>query len=138
MNELSMNKSWQYVAVWVFGFLLVHASASGQGTNQARGLHWYDGRSLTVEGKGWPETKEFYDRLPARAEKIVRPAVWSLSQDSAGIAIRFVTDASAISARWTLRRERLAMPHMPASGVSGVDLYVRDQRQMALARRWSA
>jgi lysophospholipase L1-like esterase len=55
----------------------------------------------------------------------VRPAVWNLSHDSAGLCARFITDATAISARWTLRKESLAMPHMPASGVSGVDLYVK-------------
>ena len=55
----------------------------------------------------------------------MRGAVWGLGEDSAGMSIRFVTDATAISARWTLRRERLAMPHMPASGVSGLDLYVK-------------
>lgn len=36
---------------------------------------------------------------------------------------RFQTDASAIHVRYTLRSERLAMPHMPATGVSGIDLY---------------
>jgi hypothetical protein len=41
------------------------------------------------------------------------------------MAVRFVTDATAISVRWTVRKESLAMSHMPASGVSGVDLYVR-------------
>jgi hypothetical protein len=34
-----------------------------------------------------------------------------------------VTDATAIQARWTLTSDRLAMPHMPATGVSGLDLY---------------
>ena len=28
---------------------------------------------------------------------------------------------------WTLRKPQLAMAHMPASGVSGVDLYVREK-----------
>ena len=93
-------------------------------TNSSR---WRDARELALEGKGWNDTKDFYDRLPARAEKNVRPPVWNLSRDSAGMCVRFVTDASAISARWTLRKESLAMPHMPASGVSGVDLYVRDK-----------
>jgi len=96
-------------------------------TSQPAVLQWFDARALTVEGKGWTDTRQFYDRLPARAEGTVRAAVWGLSQDSAGLAVRFVTDATAISARWTLRRERLAMAHMPASGVSGVDLYVRDK-----------
>jgi hypothetical protein len=82
---------------------------------------------LIIERRGWPDTKDFYDRLPARAEKLVRQNVWNLGHDSAGMCVRFVTDATTISARWTLRRESLAMPHMPATGVSGLDLYVRGQ-----------
>ena len=122
-----MKKSWQKVMFSGLGCLLVQANASAQPTNQAGGLQWHDARDLAVEGKGWTETKQFYDRWPARAEGTVRKAVWSLGQDSAGLAVRFVTDATAISARWTLRHEQLAMPHMPASGVSGVDLYVKDK-----------
>ncbi len=110
-------------------FLCAFASpgALAQATNQDAGLEWTDARTLTVEGKGWQDTTHIYDRWPARAEATLRAAVWSLGQDSAGLAVRFVTDATAVSARWTLRRERLAMPHMPASGVSGLDLYVRDR-----------
>ena len=55
----------------------------------------------------------------------MRAPVWSLSHDSAGMCVRFTTDASAIAVRWTVRKESLAMSHMPASGVSGVDLYAR-------------
>ncbi len=120
-----MNKCWQMVIIPVIGCLLVQAKAFGQATNQVGGLQWFDAHALAVEGKGWPQTKHFYDRWPARAEAMLRAAVWDLGQDSAGMSIRFVTDATAISARWTLRRERLAMPHMPASGVSGLDLYVK-------------
>ena len=92
-----------------------------------KGLLWYDIKHLGVEGRGWDEsqTKEFYDRLPAKAEKVVRPPVWGLSRHSAGMYVRFVTDATSISARWTLRSASLAMNHMAATGVSGLDLYVR-------------
>jgi lysophospholipase L1-like esterase len=41
------------------------------------------------------------------------------------MCVRFVTDAAHIAARWTLRFERLAMEHMPATGVSGLDLYAK-------------
>src|SRR5690606_17509959 len=79
------------------------------------------------EGKGWRETKAPYDRLPAAAENVVRAPVWNFAQDSAGLYFRFVTDADSLRARWRLRKpNRLAMPHMAASGVSGLDLYVRD------------
>ena len=120
-----MNKCWRMVILAGIGWLLAGAGAAGQGTNQAGGLQWHDARELGVEGKGWVETKHFYDRWPAGAEAKLRGAVWSLGEDSAGLAVRFVTDATSISVRWTLRRERLAMAHMPASGVSGVDLYVK-------------
>lgn len=94
---------------------------------------WYDIRDLGVEGRGWTETKEFYDRLPAKAEGVVRDPVWGLSRHSAGMCVRFVSDATSISARWTLRNSMLAMPHMPATGVSGLDLYARNDQG---AWRW--
>lgn len=86
---------------------------------------WYDIRDLGVEGQGWTETKSPFDRLPAKAEGIVRQAVWNLSRDSTGLCVRFVTDSPTIEARWTLNKALLAMPHMPATGVSGLDLYAR-------------
>ncbi|SFI29590.1 SGNH/GDSL hydrolase family protein [Planctomicrobium piriforme] len=88
---------------------------------------WYDVSTLPLEGQGWTDTASRYDRLPARAEAMVRPAVWSLAQNSAGLSVRFITDATKIRARWTLRSDRIAMSHMAATGVSGVDLYVRSE-----------
>ena len=89
------------------------------------GVLWYDARQLVIEGQGWQDTKAPYDRLPAKAESEVREAVWSLSRHSAGICVRFATDAQTLQARWTLTSSRLEMPHMPATGVSGLDLYVK-------------
>ena len=67
----------------------------------------------------------FYDRLPARAQKTVTPGVWGNSRHSAGMAFRLVTDAPTVKVRWGVRNASLAMPHMPATGVSGVDVYRR-------------
>jgi lysophospholipase L1-like esterase len=103
-------------------------TAAAQTTPAETSLRWFDARELCVEGKGWADTSDFYDRLPAKAQGVVRPPVWNLSRDSAGMSVRFTTDATAISVRWTLRQASLAMSHMPASGVSGVDLYVRQRR----------
>lgn len=88
---------------------------------------WYDIRLLGLEGQGWAEAelKAPFDRLPARAEGRVRGPVWNLSRQSAGLCVRFVTDAPTIRARWTVTSDRLAMPHMPATGVSGLDLYAK-------------
>ncbi len=87
---------------------------------------WYKAKLLGIEGKGWSETESDYDRLPMRAKGIVRKPVWELSQSSAGIYVRFNTDASSVNVRWTLTNKDLDMPHMPATGVSGIDLYARD------------
>lgn len=89
---------------------------------------WYDCRDLVVEGKGWDDTKAPYDRLPVKAEGKVTSSVWGLSHHSAGMCIPFTTDASSIEVRWDLLPDRgLSMPHMPATGVSGVDLYSKDK-----------
>lgn len=87
---------------------------------------FFDVRPLGVEGQGWSDLAAPFDRLPAKAEKLVRKEVWDLSRHSAGQAVRFRTDATTITARWTLTSPRLDMPHMPATGVSGLDLYTRD------------
>jgi hypothetical protein len=88
---------------------------------------WYDIAHLNLEGRGWAQTESFYDRLPAKAKGVVREPVWKLGYDSAGMCVRFVTDATIIQARWTLRSETLALPHMPATAVSGLDLYVKTE-----------
>ncbi len=95
-------------------------------STETQGVRWYDIRQLGVEGQGWMEVASPYDRLPEKASGVVRDAVWNLSRDSAGMAVRFVTEATAIHARWTLTKPRLEMPHMPATGVSGLDLYAKD------------
>lgn len=86
---------------------------------------WFDIRQLGVEGRGWEDTKAFYDRLPAGAEVKVRKPVWNLSRDSAGLCVRFITDATTIRARWALTESWLYLPNMTAIGKSGLDLYVK-------------
>jgi hypothetical protein len=94
---------------------------------------WHDCKDLVVEGKGWADTRSFYDRLPAKAEGKVTPSVWGLSHHSAGMCVPFTTDAASIHVRWTLlEKGNLSMPHMPATGVSGVDVYSQDK-----SGRWS-
>lgn len=119
---------WPLTAILLLG-LAGAIPGFAQPTGDAARWQWRDARELAVEGKGWTDTRDFYDRLPARAESLVRAPVWNLSRDSAGISVRFVTEAATIAAQWQLRREALAMPHMPATGVSGLDLYVKEQGQ---------
>ncbi len=90
------------------------------------GIAWYDVCQWGVEGRAWSDTERYFDRLPGRAKGKVRDAVWSLSRHSAGMAARFEADAQAIHVRYRLLSGNVAMPHMPATGVSGVDLYAAD------------
>jgi len=50
-------------------------------------LDWHDAKTLTVEGLGYREVKSPYDRLPARAEHVIRQEVWDLSRDSSGVVV---------------------------------------------------
>jgi lysophospholipase L1-like esterase len=77
-----------------------------------------------IEGQGWrdKDIQNPYDRLPAESEKSVRKAVWDLSRNSAGLMIRFRASTDKIVVRYAVSG-RQSMPHMPATGVSGVDLY---------------
>lgn len=93
----------------------------------AQNIKWWNPKASEVnvlEGQGFPgKVKSFYDRLPAGSEGVVRDAVWGLSRNSAGLVIRFRTNAGNIRVRYGVTSNRHAMPHMPATGVSGVDLY---------------
>ena len=98
---------------------------------------WRDVTEWGVEGRGWAdqERKRWFDRFPAKAEGKVTKAVWNLSRHSAGMIVRFKTDATTIRSKWKLLSSRLGMPHMPPSGVSGLDLYARDAKGQW---RWAA
>ncbi|MEP6755825.1 MAG: SGNH/GDSL hydrolase family protein [Chthonomonadales bacterium] len=86
---------------------------------------WHNVEEWGLEGKGWLDTERFYDRFPARAKSMVPDNVWNLSRQSAGMYVRFRTDSPNIKLRMDLLSSSLALPHMPATGVSGFDLYAR-------------
>ncbi len=91
-------------------------------------LAWHDVTQWGVEGRAFAdmERKKWFDRLPAVADGKVTAAVWGLSRDSAGMMVRFKTDATVLWANYTLSKERLAGANMTAIGASGLDLYARD------------
>src|SRR4051794_33652108 len=63
--------------------------------------------------------------MPDTAEKALPAPVLGRSTHTAGWGVRFRTDATKIPARWETTNKTLALPRMPATGVSGLDLYVR-------------
>ncbi len=77
-------------------------------------------------GQAWPGETEGYQRLPPRFQKIARPAVWKLSQNGAGVYLRFFSDSPEIAVRYAFDGPK-SMPHFPETGVSRPDLYRRNQ-----------
>lgn len=88
---------------------------------------WYNAAELNIEGKGFADTKTPYDRLPAKAEKLVPEGVWSRSMNSAGMSVSFATDADMIVVRWVLRHPSITSPYLSSMSVAGLDLYVRSE-----------
>jgi len=107
--------------VFALAFLMVAVLGRSEG-NQAE-PQWHPAAAFDLEGRGWTDTEAPFDRLPAHAKGKAPDEVWSLSKHSSGELVRFQTDASEVNVRWSLTSAELGMPHMPATGVSGVDLY---------------
>ena len=80
----------------------------------------------------------FYNRLPDRIVETLPKNVAKLSKQTAGERLCFTTDSKNITVRYKVKR-KLQMPHMPATGVSGVDLYTRDKdgNELWLAPKYS-
>lgn len=79
-----------------------------------------------IQNQGFTkETGNTYTRLPERAKTLIRGNVWNLSRNSSGLAIHFYSNAPKIKIRYSVSGG-LNMPHMPTTGVSGIDLYSID------------
>lgn len=109
-----------------FSFYLGINGLLGQNTANLKWWKPSDSKFPTVDGQYW--TSEMNDslfRLPPRAAPLVRKPVWNLAKNSAGLFIRFVSNATQITVRYKVSG-KISMNHMPATGVSGVDLYAID------------
>jgi lysophospholipase L1-like esterase len=107
--------------------ILIQFTTVAQETNEY--ITWDPATSDTpvLEGQAWPnEVKDRYDRFPARAERTVDKDVWDLSKNSAGLIIKFKSNATTIKVSYQVDGG-IAFPHMPATGVSGLDLYGIDR-----------
>lgn len=100
-------------------YLLFTLTSSGQ-QKEADSLKFYDGQMFPVIGRYHKEVS--YNRFPEKYKDKVRKEVWDLGQHSAGMSIRFRTNATQIRIRWTVKGDNI-MDHMPATGIKGVDLY---------------
>lgn len=102
-----------------FIWVCVCASLSAQ-------MKWYNPQAAdfpVVQNQGFTdEMGKSFARLPDRAKEKVRPAIWNLSRNSSGLSIHFYSNAPELQVRYGVTG-RFAMEHMPATGVSGLDLY---------------
>ncbi len=118
-------------AVTVIGLSVAYCGgtirAEPAGENELENLSWHDISKWGVEGRGWENTEKFFHRLPSLARETVDPRVWSLSQCTSGMTVRFISESPFIHIRYRLRSSSFSMPHMPTTGVSGVDLYCREE-----------
>ena len=95
-------------------------------------MKWIDGRDLPIEGRAFDNTEHYYDRLPSNVTENVNSGVRSLKHNTSGMLFRFSTDSTKLVFKWTPYNARLSMDHMPATGVSGIDVYRFD----AAKGRW--
>ena len=89
----------------------------------SNGVKWIDGRFLPIEGRAFDDVEHYYDRLPANVTTNVNRGVRSMKHHTAGMQFRFSTDSKTLHFRWVPYKAELAMDHMPATGVSGIDVY---------------
>ena len=75
-------------------------------------------------GQGWTsEVGKKYQRFPDRASATVPSGVWGLSKNTAGLNVRFVTDATTITVKYTITSGAAGYANMPATLQSGIDMY---------------
>lgn len=85
-------------------------------------LKYVDAANFELIGKGFTDTENIYDRLPASLNGKTRPPVWSLSKNCSGLAIRFRTNSTIIAAKWEVTGD-VVMNHFAPTGIKGLDLY---------------
>ncbi len=88
----------------------------------AKAQIYHDMRGYTVYGTLAPDAAKSYSRLPDSLATQVKESLWNLGQNSAGLSIRFATDATDIYAKWCSLNQT-KMNHMNPVGIRGLDLY---------------
>ena len=83
---------------------------------------YHDASTFPLLGKATESTLTRYERLPDSLQNISRKPLWDLGRNSAGLAVRFRSNSTSISAKWEVRNN-MSMNHMTPTGIKGLDLY---------------
>ena len=105
----------QYKSILLLPILFLSSYITGQ-------IKYYDAANFPLIGKITNDTETRYERLPSYLKDKCRPPVWHLGKNTSGLAIRFRSNSTNISAKWDLY-ENVSMNHMTATGIKGLDLY---------------
>ncbi len=92
---------------------------------QQKDLKWFSDKDFQIMGKLSTSDTRTYQRFPQSMQSKVRKEVWRLSKNASGLYLDFYTSSSQIQVIYQVE-EVLSFMHMPATGVSGVDLYALD------------
>lgn len=97
------------------------------GNTDVDDMIWFDPREepFHLVGFEWMEQDTVYRRLPISPKWQIPVAVDHLANQTAGGQVRFRTNSGRIVVKVKLA-EKSGMYHMPATGQSGFDLYVRE------------
>src|SRR5688500_17487530 len=101
-----------------YTWILIISCISGAGICQEapkkeEHIKYYGKEYFLIEGTAISESEKEspYDRLPVSYKEKVRPPVWDLSKNSAGISVRFLSNSTSVKIKWDLLNDS-RMNHM--------------------------
>lgn len=87
-------------------------------------MRYYNALEFRLINKGFDNSTTPFTRLPAYLNDTLRDGLKYVAENSAGIAVRFATNSTAIGVRYELTNN-FHMNHMADTGTKGTDLYTR-------------
>lgn len=93
---------------------------------QQQNFVYTDATTLPVFGKLTPDTYGPFSRLPESLKGVTRDPVWTLGLASAGVFVRFSSNAGVFRFRWTSTFKKL-MDNMAPCGTRGLALYIYEK-----------
>lgn len=110
---------------YILSFTLLCFATFGFAQNEQE-ITWYDLAEQQLEGRTIEATTNPFQRFPDAMQAKTREKVWNLSRNPAGVKFRFSSNAKNIRVEYEVEGEQ-EFPHMPATGVSGIDLYQKNE-----------
>ena len=89
-------------------------------------MKYYQIKSSHAQGIVQPNSIRNHpmQRFPQKFKQGLRPEVWELSKNSAGVSISFFSDTTQLIIKWSVKHDN-KMPHMTDAAIKGVDLYYK-------------